>query len=163
MLDQKQMYCFKYWNDILYNEIRTLCFKYLSFYLIDLMARRSTLNIIVSYIIFMYAALYARSSRCNCVTTITCNKLPWRWPVFCVSISYITSQPKGQKLMEDEIACDFLPPTTVTMLQTHSMHLYTHTHTHMLWHSSEKCGSHRHRWISFLDMLAWAGKFDVVF
>lgn len=50
--------------------------------------------------------------------------------MFCVSISYVTSQPKGQKLMEDEIACDFLPPTTVTMLQTHSIHLHTRSHTH---------------------------------
>lgn len=117
MLDQKQMYCFKYWNNI-YIMKYTHCFKYLLFYFIDLMARRSTPNIIVSYIIFMYAALNA-----CCVTTITCNKLPWRWPVFCVSISYVTSQPKGQKLMEDEIACDFLPPTTVTMLHTHAVAL----------------------------------------
>lgn len=50
--------------------------------------------------------------------------------MFCVSISYVTSQPKGQKLMEDEIACDFLPPTTVTMLQTHSIDLHTRSHTH---------------------------------
>lgn len=50
--------------------------------------------------------------------------------MFCVSISYVTSQPKGQKLMEDEIACDFLPPTTVTMLQTHSAHLHTRSYTH---------------------------------
>lgn len=47
-----------------------------------------------------------------------------------VFISYVTSQPEGQKLMEDEIACDFLPPTTVTMLPSHSMHLHTHSHTH---------------------------------
>lgn len=79
----------------------------------------------------MYAGFNAglvHSSRYNCVTTITCNRPPWRWPVFCVSISYVTSQPKGKKLMEDEMACDFLPPTTVTMPQTHSIHMHTHTH-----------------------------------
>lgn len=67
-------------------------------------------------------------SRYNYVMTITCNRPPWRWPVFCASISYVTSQPKGQKLMEEEMACDFLPPTTVTMPQTHSIHMRTHTH-----------------------------------
>lgn len=71
----------------------------------------------------------SHSSRYNCVTTITCNRPPWRWPVFCVSISYVTSQPKGQKLMEDEMACDFLPPTTVTVPQTHcNTHAHTQTH-----------------------------------
>lgn len=57
---------------------------------------------------------------CDCV--IMCNNLPWRWTLFCISISYVTSKPKGQKLMVDEIACNFLPPTTFTML------LNTHTH-----------------------------------
>lgn len=57
--------------------------------------------------------------------------------MFCVSISYVTSQPKGQKLMEDEIACDFLPPTTVTMLQTHSTQLHTRSYTH----THTRCGT----------------------
>lgn len=73
-------------------------------------------------------ARLAHSSRPNCVTTITCSRPPRRWPVFCVSISYVTSQPEGQKLMEDEMVCDFLPPTTVTVLQTHSIHMHSHTH-----------------------------------
>lgn len=68
----------------------------------------------------------AQGSR-YCVTTISCHIPPWRWPAFCLNISYITSQPKGQTLKEDEMVCDFLPPTTVTVLQTCT---YTHTHTH---------------------------------
>lgn len=78
---------------------------------------------------------------CDCV--ITCNNLPWRWTLFCISISYVTNTPKGQKLMVDEIACNFLPPTTFTML------LNTHTHTVsvlcVLW-------CHRHQWISILPI-----------
>lgn len=55
---------------------------------------------------------------------------PWSWPTFCLSIRYATSQPKGQKLEEDEMVCDSLPPTTVTLQQTHLKH--THPPTYML-------------------------------
>lgn len=48
------------------------------------------------------------------------------------------SHPKGQQLREDEMACDFLPPTTVTV--QHTLHMLCKT-----CHSLDKCGSRCHR------------------